>query len=44
MYNNDDNTPRFDRVAMYLRKSRKDLELEAVGGEDTLERWPGITS
>ena len=26
------------RVAMYLRKSRKDLELEAVGGEDTLER------
>ena len=29
---------RYDRVAMYLRKSRKDLELEAVGGEDTLER------
>ena len=28
----------FDRVAIYLRKSRKDLELEAVGGEDTLER------
>ena len=29
---------RYDRVAIYLRKSRKDLELEAVGGEDTLER------
>lgn len=28
----------YNRVAMYLRKSRKDLELEAVGGEDTLER------
>ena len=31
-------SPRFDRVAIYLRKSRKDLELEAVGGEDTLNR------
>lgn len=38
MFEYDDKTPRFDRVAMYLRKSRKDLELEAVGGEDTLER------
>lgn len=28
----------FDRVSIYLRKSRKDLELEAVGGEDTLDR------
>ena len=38
MFEYGDKTPRFDRVAMYLRKSRKDLELEAVGGEDTLER------
>lgn len=29
---------KFDRVAMYLRKSRRDVELEAVGAEDTLER------
>lgn len=28
----------FDRVAMYLRKSRRDVELEAVGAEDTLQR------
>lgn len=33
-----DSTPQYSRVAIYLRKSRKDLELEAVGGEDTLER------
>lgn len=29
---------RFSRVALYLRKSRADLELEASGGEDTLQR------
>ena len=29
---------KYDRVAMYLRKSRRDVELEAVGAEDTLER------
>ena len=28
----------YERVAIYLRKSRKDLELELVGAEDTLER------
>lgn len=38
MFEYGDKTSGFDRVAMYLRKSRKDLELEAVGGEDTLER------
>ena len=38
MYDYLQSPPHFDRVAMYLRKSRKDLELEAVGGEDTLER------
>ena len=33
-------TPRrqYERVAIYLRKSRKDIELELVGAEDTLER------
>lgn len=29
---------RFDRAAIYLRKSRKDVELEQAGGEDTLAR------
>lgn len=33
-----DMSRQYSRVALYLRKSRKDLELEAVGGEDTLER------
>ena len=30
--------PQYSRVAMYLRKSRRDVELEAVGAEDTLQR------
>lgn len=29
---------RYERVAVYLRKSRRDLELEQAGAEDTLQR------
>lgn len=36
MYN--DAPRKYDRVAIYLRKSRKDEELEKVGAEDTLQR------
>ena len=38
MYPDSFSRRKYSRVAMYLRKSRRDVELEAVGAEDTLQR------